>query len=97
MDIKEKLSDIAEEITEKLKSNPALLKQFKENPVKALESVLGKDLPDEKIEKIVSLIKAKLMKEEIEDKVDDIGDKLEDKADDIKDALKGLGGLFGKK
>jgi len=97
MDIKEKISEIVEDVVEKLKKSPELLKQFKEEPVKALESLIGKDLPDEQIEKAISLIKAKLAKDEFEDKADDLKDKLEDTVDDVKDALKGLGGLFGKK
>lgn len=85
-DIMEKIQDLVEEVVEKLKKDPSMLKQFKAEPVKALEKLVGKDLPDEQIEKVITLIKAKLAK-----------DKIEDSADEIKDVLKGLGGLFGKK
>ncbi len=86
MDIKEKIADIVEEVVAKLKADDSLLKNFKAEPVKVLEKLIGKDLPDEQIEKVVDLIKAKLAADDIADKVDD-----------VKDALKGLKGLFGKK
>ncbi len=96
-DIKEKIQDLVEEVVEKLKNDSSLLKQFKEEPIKALEKLIGKDLPDEQIEKVISLVKAKLLKDKIEDSVDELEDKAEDVVDDVKDVLKGLGGLFGKK
>ena len=77
-EIKEKI----EEVVAKLKSDKTLLAQFKTEPVKALEKLLGVDLPDETIEKIVTGVKAKLAAGEAADKIDD-----------VKDAL---GGLFSK-
>ena len=56
MDLKEK----AAELVEKIKSNPALLKEFKENPVRIVEEFIGLDLPDDQIEKIAELVKAKI-------------------------------------
>ncbi len=64
-DIKEKV----EEIVKKLLENPQLRSNFEKEPVKALESLLGVDLPDEKLQPLVSGIKAKLA-------ASDIGDKL---------------------
>ncbi|MBQ4044113.1 MAG: hypothetical protein IJD06_08970 [Clostridia bacterium] len=96
-DIKEKIQDLVEEVVEKLKNDSSLLKLFKEEPIKALEKLIGKDLPDEQIEKVISLVKAKLLKDKIEDNADELKDKAEDVVDDVKDVLKGLGGLFGKK
>ena len=85
MDIKEKLTEIVNEVVEKLKKDDSLLKNFKNEPIKTLEKLIGKDLPDEQIEKVIELIKAKLAAEDIADK-----------AEDIKGALKGIGKLFGK-
>ena len=96
-DIKEKIQDLVEEVVEKLKNDSSLLKLFKEEPIKALEKLIGKDLPDEQIEKVISLVKAKLLKDKIEDNADELKDKAEDVVDDVKDVLNGLGGLFGKK
>ena len=46
MDIKEKI----EEIAEKILKDDALQKQFKKEPVKAIEKLLGVDLPDDVVE-----------------------------------------------
>jgi len=62
MDIKGKIN----EIVEKVKSDKGFAKKFKENPIEAVESVLGVDLPDDKIKGIVEGAKAKL-------KLDDAG------------------------
>ena len=56
MDIKA----MATELVEKIKNDPALLKQFRENPVKVLETLLGIDLPDDQINQLAELIKAKI-------------------------------------
>ena len=86
MDIKEKLQDLVESVTKKLKEDPSLLASFKKEPIKVIEKLIGIDLPDEQIEKLITMVKAKLA-----------ADDLADKADDVKDVLKGLGNLFGKK
>lgn len=56
MDIKEKIT----EIVEKLKTDKDLMTKFKEEPVKTIESLIGVDLPDESIEKIIEGVKAKI-------------------------------------
>lgn len=56
MDIKAK----ALELVEKIKNDPALLKQFRENPVKVVETIIGMDLPDDQINQLADLIKAKI-------------------------------------
>ena len=56
MDIKK----MAEELVEKIQKDPALLKQFRENPVKVVETLIGMDLPDDQINKLAELIKAKI-------------------------------------
>ncbi|MBO5299838.1 MAG: hypothetical protein J6B51_07160 [Clostridia bacterium] len=86
MDIKEMITDAVERVVKMLKEDDSLLKRFKTEPVMVLEEIIGKDLPDEKIEEVIDLIKAKLA-----------ADKLDDTVDDIKDALGGLKNLFGKK
>ena len=49
-----------DELVKKIQCDEALKAQFKENPVKAVEGMLGVDLPEEKLEPIVAGIKAKL-------------------------------------
>lgn len=56
MDIKEK----AAELVEKIKDDPSLLKEFRENPVKVVETIIGMDLPDDQILQLAELIKAKI-------------------------------------
>ena len=56
MDIKEQISTAVEKISK----DKALQEQFKKEPVKALESVLGVDLPDNVVNQVVQGVKAKL-------------------------------------
>ena len=65
LDIKAKI----EELVEKIKKNPDLMKKFNSEPVKVVEELVGIDLPDEMIEKVVDGVKAKLT-------VDKVGDAL---------------------
>ena len=58
-----------EEAVEKLAADENLKKQFEKTPVAVVEKLLGVDLPDDKIEKLVDGIKAKLA-------IDDVGDVL---------------------
>ncbi len=65
MDIKAKI----EEIVQKIKSDDGLRKKFTTDPIAAIEGLIGVDLPDEQIKKIVDGVKAKIS-------LDDIGSKL---------------------
>lgn len=56
MDIKAK----AAQLVETIKKDPSLLKKFRENPVPVVESLIGMDLPDDKIMQLAELIKAKI-------------------------------------
>ena len=63
MDIKEKI----EELVEKISSDKALQAQFKQDPISAVETLLGVDLPNDVIEKIVDGVKAKLTADKLAD------------------------------
>ena len=56
MDIKANVQALAE----KIQKDPKLLNQFRENPVKVLEAIVGMDLPDDQIKQLAQLVKAKL-------------------------------------
>ena len=56
MDIKKNV----EELVEKIKKNPKMLADFKENPVPVVEALVGMDLPDDQIKKLADLVKAKM-------------------------------------
>ena len=63
MDIKEKI----EEIAKKIQKDPKLVAKFKDDPVKVVEQLLGVDISDEIVEKIVSGVKAAMASDKIED------------------------------
>ena len=63
MDIKEKITELVEKISE----DKALQAQFKKDPISAVEKLLGVDLPNDVIEKIVDGVKAKLTADKIAD------------------------------
>lgn len=62
-DVKAKI----EELVEKIQKDPALLKRFQTDPIKTVECLLGVDLPDEKLQPLVTGIKAKLTAGDIGD------------------------------
>ena len=66
MDIKEKITEAVEKITK----DKALQQQFKDEPVKALEKVLGVDLPDDIMEQVIAGVKAKLTADKLSDAAD---------------------------
>ena len=79
MDIQKIIADVLKKLTsdEDLKAN------FRKNPTKVLEKLVGVDLPDDKLDAIIQGVTAKL--------------DLDDLADKTSGVLGALGGLFGKK
>lgn len=65
IDIKAK----AEEIVAKIKGDSKLLEKFKANPIKTVEGLIGIDLPDDQVQKIVDYVKAKIDVGSIADKL----------------------------
>ena len=80
--IKEKIN----EIVEKIKTDKDIAKKFKADPITTVEGLIGIDLPNDQIEKIVDGIKAKIALDKIDLDNIDLG-----KTADL------LGGIFGKK
>lgn len=66
MDFKEKVN----ELVEKIKSDPKLLADFQSEPVKAVEKLLGVDLPDDVIDKVVKGVQAKVSVDKVSGTVD---------------------------
>ena len=56
MDIKAKIT----ELTDKIKKDPKMMENFKKDPVKTVESMIGVDLPDDMLKNVVEGIKAKI-------------------------------------
>lgn len=69
MDVKAKIT----EIVDKIKKDPSLKDEFTKDPEKAIEKVIGVDIPDGALDTVVSGVKAKLA-----------GDKLSGVADTLK-------------
>lgn len=65
MDIKSKI----EEIVQKVKNDKDFASKFTQDPVKAIESIIGIDLPDDQINTLIAGVKSKLS-------VDKAGDSL---------------------
>ncbi len=65
MDIKAKI----EEVAAKVKSDPNFASDFQKEPVKAVEKVLGVDLPDDVINNIIDGVKAKVNVDGLKDKL----------------------------
>ena len=63
MDIKGQINKIIEEIS----NNPDIKEQFEKEPVKAIEKVIGIDLPDDVVMKIIDGVKAKLSIDSVAD------------------------------
>lgn len=56
MDLKAQINKIIEEISK----NPNIREEFEKEPVKVIERVIGIDLPDDVVMKIIDGVKAKL-------------------------------------
>ncbi|MCI9439264.1 MAG: hypothetical protein HFH85_19360 [Lachnospiraceae bacterium] len=66
MDVKEQITKAVEKITK----DKGLQEQFQKDPVKALENVLGVDLPEDVINQVIQGVKAKLTADKVSDTVD---------------------------
>ncbi|MBD5552578.1 MAG: hypothetical protein HDQ96_15660 [Lachnospiraceae bacterium] len=56
MDIKGQINKVVEEVSK----NPNIKEQFEKEPVKVIEKIIGIDLPDDVVMKIVDGVKAKM-------------------------------------
>ncbi|NLO22491.1 MAG: hypothetical protein GX119_10935 [Syntrophomonadaceae bacterium] len=63
MDIKAKI----EEVVDKIKSDKDFASKFSRDPVKAIESILGIDLPDDQINPLIEGVKAKVSLDKADD------------------------------
>ena len=69
MDIKEKI----EAVVKKLLADKNLMEKFEKNPVKVIEELLGVDLPDDLVNKIIEGVKAKINLDKVGDALDMLG------------------------
>ena len=54
------IKELIEKLLEKVQKDPEIQKLFTKDPVKAVEKVLGVDLPDDVVNKIIDAVKAKI-------------------------------------
>ncbi len=66
----EELKEKIEEIVKKLTENKDLMADFKKEPIKTIEKLIGIDLPDEKLEGVVDAVKAKISLDKLDDALD---------------------------
>ena len=71
-DIKKKIN----EIVKKISKDETIASSFKKDPVKTVENLLGVDLPDETINKIIDGVKDKLTAEAAKSIIGKVGDML---------------------
>ena len=69
MDIMDKLEDIVEEIMK----DKNLLAKFEKDPVSVIEKLIGIDLPNDQVEKVVKAVKAKMGAEKLGDALGGLG------------------------
>ena len=63
MDIKKQITEAVEKITK----DDKLQDQFKKDPIKTVEKVVGVDIPDDVVEKIVEGVKGKINMDKVSD------------------------------
>ena len=85
MEIAEIMEKVKEAV-EKLQSDDGLMDNFKSDPIKTIEGLIGIDLPDEQLKNIADMVKAKL------DPNGNVVENLENQAEGIIDKVKGLFG-----
>lgn len=61
------IKELIEKAVNTLKNDPALLKNFKTEPIKTIEKLLNIDLPDDTIEAIVKGVQAKIDMDKVGD------------------------------
>ena len=69
MDILEKV----EEVIKNIGDNKDIKEKFDKEPVKVIESILGVDLPDEIVNKIINTVRSKINVDSLDDVTDMIG------------------------
>ena len=60
MDIKALIKDKADEIFDKIKNDKDIAAKFQKDPISTVEGLLGVDLPNDQVQKIVDGVKAKI-------------------------------------
>ncbi len=73
MDFKKEIQEKIDELVEKVKSDKNIAAKFQKDPIATVEELLGIDLPNDQIEKVVDMIKAKINMDKISGALGGIG------------------------
>ena len=73
MDFKKEIQEKIDALVEKVKSDKNIAAKFQKDPIATVEELLGIDLPNDQIEKVVDMIKAKINVEKISGALGGIG------------------------
>ena len=65
--IKAIIKDKVDEIVDKIKNDKTIADKFQKDPVGTVEGLLGIDLPNDQIEKLVDAVKAKISIDKVQD------------------------------
>ena len=69
INIKEKI----EELVQKIRADKTILTRFQQDPVSTVEKLIGIDLPNDQLEKLVNGIKAKITADKVGDVLEGLG------------------------
>ena len=69
INIKEKI----EELVKKIQNDKDILAKFQKDPISTVEKLIGIDLPNDQLEKIVNGIKAKITADKVGDVLEGLG------------------------
>ena len=73
MDFKKEIQEKIDELVEKVKTDKNNAAKFQSDPIATVEELLGIDLPNDQIEKVVDMIKAKINVDKISGALGGIG------------------------
>ncbi len=63
----DEIKDLIRKLADKVQSDDEIKELFKKEPVKAVEKILGVDLPDDVVKKIIDGVKASITIEDAKD------------------------------
>ena len=63
----EEVKALIKKLVDKVQDDPEIMSLFKKEPVKAVEKVLGVDLPDDVVKKIIDGVKASITLDDAKD------------------------------
>ena len=63
----DEIKDLIRKLSDKVQSDDEIKELFKKDPIKAVEKILGVDLPDDVVKKIIDGVKASITIEDAKD------------------------------